>query len=303
MTYHVPVLLSESVAGLEIRPDGVYVDATFGGGGHSRAILGRLTTGKLIAFDQDADAEFNAPDHPGFRLVRGNFRFLGQYLKYLGYAQVDGILADLGVSSHHFDASQRGFTFRENAPLDMRMNASSPRTAGGILNDYPEEQLSSIFRQYGEINNARRLARLVVQRRAQQPFRSNADLLEALAEVTPRDQPSKFLARVFQALRIEVNQETESLRSLLEQSPALIRPGGRLVVISYHSLEDRMVKNFIRNGMIEGEAVKDIYGRTRVPFRQLHSGVIIPGADETEKNSRARSARMRIAERNESKEG
>lgn len=297
MTYHVPVLLSESVSGLDIRPEGVYVDVTFGGGGHSRAILEQLTSGMLLAFDQDADAEQNVLTDNRFRFIRGNFRYLSQFLKYLGYDKVDGILADLGVSSHHFDASQRGFTFREEARLDMRMNASSKRTAATILNEYHQGDLNRIFWQYGEINNARRLTQLIIKARMQQPLETNSDLMKAIAPVTPRETTNKYLAKVFQTLRIEVNQEMESLRSLLEQSPSLIKTGGRLVIISYHSLEDRLVKNFIRNGKLEGEAEKDLYGHIHVPFRQKHSKVIIPEPAETIQNSRARSAKLRIAER------
>ena len=299
MTYHTPALLNESIEGLNIRPDGVYVDATFGGGGHSREILERLTTGRLIALDHDADALTNAPDDKRLITVRGNFRFLRNYLAHHGYRQVDGILADLGVSSHHFDDANRGFSFRySDAPLDMRMNASAQLTAKVVLNQYPEDSLKYIFAEYGELSDAQRLAREIVTARRNTTISSSGQLVEVIQQYIPRGAENKYLAKVFQALRIEVNSELENLKTLLLQSISLLLPGGRLVIITYHSLEDRLVKNFFKNGLFEGSAEKDIYGNVNVPFQQVNNKAIVPTDGEIAVNNRVRSAKLRIGERN-----
>jgi 16S rRNA (cytosine1402-N4)-methyltransferase len=298
MTYHTPALLNESINGLNIRPDGVYVDATFGGGGHSRAILDRLTTGRLIALDQDADALANAPNDKRLIAERGNFRFLRNYLAHHGYRQVDGIMADLGVSSHHFDEAGRGFSFRyDDAPLDMRMNTAAQLTAKAVVNQYPEDSLRHIFAEYGEISDASRLARQIVTVRKNAAINSSGQLVEAIKRCIPRGAENKYLAKVFQALRIEVNSELESLKSLLMRSVDLLRQGGRLVIITYHSLEDRLVKNFFKNGMFEGIAEKDIYGNVSVPFRAVNNKAIVPTDEEIAINNRARSAKLRIGEK------
>ncbi len=297
MTYHTPVLLRESVEGLDVRPDGIYVDVTFGGGGHSREILKRLTTGRLIAMDQDKDALANAPKDEHLILERGNFRFLRNFLAHNNCRKVNGILADLGVSSHHFDDATRGFTFQQNAPLDMRMNTESNLTAGQIINQYSEEQLQHIFRQYGEIENASRLSKVIVAERLKGSIKDTAQLVDVIKPCMPRGAENKYLAKVFQALRIEVNKELENLKALLQQSIELLDEGGRLVIITYHSLEDRLVKNFFKNGLFEGEAPKDIYGNRTVPFKQVNNKVIVPTDEEIAKNSRARSAKLRIGER------
>jgi len=299
MTYHTPILLNESVDGLNIRPDGIYVDVTFGGGGHSRAILERLTTGRLIALDQDADALANAPNDARFIVQHGNFRVLQNYLAHCGYRKVDGILADLGVSSHHFDDVGRGFSFRyDNAPLDMRMNAAAQLTAKAVVNQYPEDSLRHVFAEYGEISDAQRLARQIVTARREAAINSSGQLVEAIKRCIPRGAENKYLAKLFQALRIEVNSELDNLKALLTQSVNLLRQGGRLVIITYHSLEDRLVKNFFKNGMFEGKAEKDIYGNVKVPFRQVNNKAIVPTDDEIAENNRARSAKLRIGERN-----
>lgn len=298
--YHVPVLLKESVDGLQIDPDGIYVDVTFGGGGHSREILHRLGPGgKLYAFDQDTDALKNKPEDERLTLIHGNFRFMGNYLRYYHVEKVNGILADLGVSSHHFDEVQRGFTFQSDAPLDMRMNTSANLTAARVLNEYSESSLSMIFSQYGEIDNARKLANFIVTYRQNEVLKTNQDLIAAAGTCIPRFSENKYLAKVFQALRIEVNGELNNLRAFLEQSVRILVPGGRLSVITYHSLEDRMVKQFLRQGKFDGEAEKDLYGRVFLPLRALQSKVIQPSEAEIAANSRARSAKLRIAERTE----
>jgi 16S rRNA (cytosine1402-N4)-methyltransferase len=298
MTYHIPALLNESIEGLNVRPDGIYVDATFGGGGHSRAILERLTTGRLIALDHDADALANAPDDERLITERGNFRFMQNYLAHHGYRNVDGIFADLGVSSHHFDDAARGFSFQhKDAPLDMRMNAASQLTARAVVNQYPEDSLAYIFANYGELPNAQRLARAIVAARRDRTINNSGQLIEAAGKCIPRGGENKYLAKLYQALRIEVNGELDSLKSLLMQSVNLLSAGGRLVVIAYHSLEDRLVKNFFRNGMFEGVAEKDIYGNVDVPFRQVNRQVIVPSDGEIAANSRARSAKLRIGEK------
>ncbi len=297
MSYHVPALLRESIDGLNIRPDGVYVDVTFGGGGHSRAIIDRLTSGRLIALDQDTDALENSFPDERLIVAHGNFRFLQHYLAHYGYRQVDGILADLGVSSHHFDEVKRGFTFQYDAPLDMRMNTSGTLTAAAIVNQYPEDSLRSIFRQYGELIHSSRLAKQIVATRQYQTIERNGQLVEAIKSCIPRGEENKYLAKVFQALRIEVNGELENLKALLQQSLNLLPAGGRLVMITYHSLEDRLVKNFFKNGLFEGNAEKDIYGNVNVPFRQVNNKVIVPTDGEIASNSRSRSAKLRIGER------
>ena len=298
--YHIPVLLKASVDGLNIQPQGTYVDLTFGGGGHSREILSRLgTNGRLVVFDQDENAYNNRPDDERLIFVRHNFRYLSNFLRYLDIEQVDGILADLGVSSHHFDAPERGFSFRFDAPLDMRMGKGIAITAAQIVNNYSEQELIRIFTHYGEIKKTYRLVREIVAARGASPIQTTGEL-RAIGErmVIPSEQ-SKFLAQVFQALRIEVNGEMDVLKELLTQTIDVIKPGGRLVVISYHSLEDRMVKNLIRSGNCEqGEAEKDLYGQTHTPFWAVNRKVIVPDDEEIALNSRARSARLRIAEHN-----
>ncbi len=298
MAYHVPVLLQQSVDALSVNPSGVYVDVTFGGGGHSREILRRLgPEGRLIAFDRDEDALANRPDDERLIMVHGNFRFLYNYLRYHQRLDVDGILADLGVSSHHFDTALRGFTFQKEAPLDMRMNASSPFRAADVLNGYSEARLREIFRGYGELANASRIAQSVVQARELAPLQTNLELLEAVGSCLPKFGENKVLARIFQALRIEVNGELTALRELLLQSVKVLRPGGRLCVITYHSLEDRMVKLFFREGQFEGQAEKDLFGHTHTPLRSVGTRFTTPDADELERNSRSRSAKLRVAER------
>ncbi len=299
-TYHVPVLLRQSVDGLDIRPDGTYVDLTFGGGGHSREILRRLgPCGRLIAFDQDEQAYANRPDDERLIFVRHNFRYLGNFLRYLDIAQVDGILGDLGVSSHHFDAPERGFSFRFDAPLDMRMDQGTRLTAADVVNGATEHDLLRILQDYGEIQKAGRLVRAIAAERASNPILTTTQLRELAKATVPAPEQSKLLAKLFQALRIEVNGEMTVLAEMLMQTPRYIRPGGRLVIISYHSLEDRMVKNLIRSGDVaKADADKDIYGRASVPFEAVNRKVIVPDDDEIAANSRARSARLRIASRN-----
>jgi 16S rRNA (cytosine1402-N4)-methyltransferase len=296
-TYHTPVLLEQSIDGLSIKPDGIYVDCTFGGGGHSRAILNKLTTGKLLAFDQDADALANHTNDERLVLIQGNFRYLRNFLRYHKIETADGILADLGVSSHHFDDETRGFSFRFDAPLDMRMNQMGTLTAQKVLNEYPIPELKSIFRLYGELNEAGRIGSLIERYRNQQPIETVAQFKELLEPMLPPRAEAKILAKIFQALRIEVNQEMEALKELLVQSVPVLKKGGRLVVLTYHSLEDRLVKNYIKNGMFDGEPVKDLYGNFSVPFSQVNRKIIIPDDQEIERNSRARSAKLRIAER------
>lgn len=296
--YHAPVLLQACIEGSNIRPDGTYVDATFGGGGHSRAILERLgPNGRLIAFDRDRDAWANAPDDPRFTLVRADFRWMRNHLRFLDAIPVDGILADLGVSSHQFDTARRGFSFRFDGPLDMRMDHRAKRTAAQLLKDVDEDALARLLRQYGEVDKAHRVARQLVTARARGPITTTFQLVEALAPVTPPQKRSGFLAQVFQALRIAVNDELGSLEALLRQSTELIRPGGRLVIISYHSLEDRLVKNWIRSGDLAGQETRDIRGNRLRPFDPLSSKAIQPTDREMQVNPRARSARLRIAQR------
>ncbi len=296
-TYHIPVLLHECIEGLKIRPDGVYVDVTFGGGGHSREILNHLKDGKLVAFDQDPDAMANKIDHPGFIFCNSNFRFLKKFLKYNGITQINGLLADLGISSHHIDTGERGFTFQGNSPLDMRMNPMAQLTASEILNQYPEDRLRYIFRDYGEVENAHRLASLIITRRESQAFSTSSQFIEVIKPCIPRGAENKYLAKVYQALRIEVNRELDSLKSMLSQCTNVLAPGGRLVVITYHSLEDRLVKNFVKSGNFEGIVEKDFFGNPIAPFKAINNKVIVPSVQELENNSRARSAKLRIAER------
>ena len=295
--YHIPVLLEESVNGLEIRENGDYVDVTFGGGGHSREIFSRLKTGRLFAFDQDEDAAANAIHDDRFFFIRHNFKYIRNFLKYYQVEKVDGILADLGVSSHDFDVAERGFSFRFDGDLDMRMNRDSSQTAADIVNTYPEIQLRTIFREYGEIDNAGRLARQLAEARTSKPVKTIEQFREAIAPCVPRLQESKYLAKVFQALRIETNKEMDVLREFLEQSIELLKPGGRLVVITYHSLEDRMVKNFMRSGDMSGKQEQDFFGNVDSPLVAINRRVIIPGEEELDRNPRARSAKLRIAEK------
>ncbi len=296
--YHVPALLEECIDGLNIKPDGIYVDVTFGGGGHSRAVLAKLgEEGRLFSLDQDEDARRNSFDDPRFTFVHSNFRFLKNFMRYYGVEQVDGILADLGVSFHHFDDSERGFSFRFEGPLDMRMNQRSLQTAAHVLATYGEEQLADLFFLYGELKTARRIAGAIVSARSVSPVETTEQLLEIVRPYINRKQEKKELAQLFQALRIEVNHEMESLRRLLEQSVELLSAEGRLVVLTYHSLEDRMVKNFIRTGNVEGRAEQDFFGRINAPLRPVNNKVIVPSEEEIERNPRSRSAKLRIAEK------
>ena len=305
-TYHVPVLLQESIDGLAIQPDGVYVDVTFGGGGHSREILRHLNAkGHLYSFDQDADAERNIVDDDRFTFVRSNFRYLSQWMRYYGVDHVDGLLADLGVSSHHFDDAERGFSFRFDAPLDMRMNKRAGQTAAEVLNSYSEEQLADVFYLYGELKNARRIAKTVVKARSEKPIETTGGLLDVLGIETAQSdsqlsivnsQLKKDMARLFQALRIEVNHEMEALTDMLRGAREVLGEGGRLVVITYHSLEDRLVKNMMKAGNAEGRVSQDFFGRVEAPFKTV-GRVIVPSDEEQQRNPRSRSAKLRIAEK------
>jgi 16S rRNA (cytosine1402-N4)-methyltransferase len=296
--YHNPVLLHKSIEGLDIRPDGVYVDATFGGGGHARAILQKLNAdGTLVAFDQDPEAEVNKPDDPRLIFVNQNFRYLKNFLRLYDKIPVDGILADLGVSSHQFDEARRGFSIRFDGPLDMRMGKHQNLTAAEVVNTYSEDELNEIFRLYGEIKNSRCMARLICEKRKQQPFSRTFELIEAVEKCIPPTRKNKRLSMLFQALRIEVNQELEALKAFLQQTVEVLRPGGRLVVISYHSLEDRLVKNFIKTGNFEGKVKKDFFGNDLVDMKPVINKAIVPDEDEIMRNSRARSARLRVAEK------
>ena len=295
LTYHVPVLLMPSVDGMNIRPDGTYVDVTFGGGGHSREILSRLGDGgQLLGFDQDEDAEQNIVDNPHFIFVRSNFRYLHNFLRYHNIEEVDSILADLGVSSHHFDDSERGFSFRFDGALDMRMNKRAGDTAADIINTYAEERLADIFYLYGELKNSRKLASVIVKARAEQKITTIGEFLEVIKPLFGREREKKELAKVFQALRIEVNQE---MKEMLYAATEALKPGGRLVVITYHSLEDRMVKNIMKTGNVEGKMEKDFFGNVQTPFRLVNNKVIVPDDAEIERNPRSRSAKLRIAEK------
>ena len=296
--YHIPVMLNEVLEGLNIRPDGVYVDVTFGGGGHSRAILERLGEhGRLLGFDQDLDAAKNAFDDARFTFVRSNFRYLSNFLRYHGIEKVDGILADLGVSSHHLDDAERGFSFRFDGDLDMRMNSQASLTAAAVLATYDEERLADIFFSYGELRQARRIARAIVQARTAAPITTAAQLMEVVKPFFLREREKKELAKLFQALRIEVNDEMGALRSLLTQSAQWLGDGGRLVVLTYHSLEDRLVKNYMRTGNVDGRQEKDFYGNVVSPFASVNNKVVVASETEVAENPRARSAKLRIAER------
>jgi 16S rRNA (cytosine1402-N4)-methyltransferase len=298
MYYHVPALLEESIRGLNIRPDGIYVDATFGGGGHSSEIMKRLKTGKLIAFDQDEDVLANLPqDDKRFIFLNQNFRFLKNNLRFAGYNSIDGLIADLGVSFHQFDEPDRGFTFRQNAPLDMRMSKKSRVTAASLLKNLDEIALAKIFYDYGELVNSRRIAREIVNARAIAPLVKVSDIIGAIEKLAPPRFENKFYARVFQALRIAVNHEIDYLKEMLEQALEVLNKDGRLVIITYHSLEDRLVKNFMRTGNFEGTEQKDFYGNLITPFRTINRKGTVPDERELEENSRARSARLRIAEK------
>ena len=292
--YHIPALLEQSIEGLDIKPDGTYVDVTFGGGGHSRAILSHLNAaGRLVGMDQDMDAWANRLEDDRFTFAHGNFAFLKNFLRYSGISGVDGIIADLGVSFHHFDALDRGFTFRGDAPLDMRMNRSASFTARDLVNGYDEQRLAQVLYLYGELKASRRLAAAIVKAR---PLATTGDLVNVVRPLLKPAQEKKELSMVFQALRIEVNGELNALRKLLSQSLEVLNPGGRLVVITYHSLEDRLVKNFMRSGNVEGKQEKDFYGRVNTPWRVVTGKVIVPSDDEVERNPRSRSAKLRVAE-------
>ena len=295
--YHIPVLLNESLQGLNIKPGGDYVDATFGGGGHSGKILNRLEKGRLFAFDQDYDSAKNIIDDNRLFFIMHNFRFLKNFLAYFGVDKVDGILADLGVSSHDFDVAERGFSFRFDGTLDMRMNRNTPKNAGSVINNYSEGDLRKIFRNYGEINNAGKLASVLVASRIGQQINTTKQLLQSISSCIPQKTENKYLAKVFQALRIEVNNEMDVLKEFLLASLDVLKTGARLVVITYHSLEDRLVKNFMKSGNFEGKVEKDFYGNIKTPFKLVNNKVIIPGENELNQNPRSRSAKLRIAEK------
>jgi 16S rRNA (cytosine1402-N4)-methyltransferase len=297
MHYHNPVLLKECIEGLNINPAGIYVDVTFGGGGHSREILKHLTTGKLYAFDQDEDAVKNSIGDDRFVLIKQNFRYLKNFLKMYDALPIDGLLADLGVSSHQFDEAERGFSIRFDAKLDMRMDQNAKQTAAEVLNTYSEEDLKRIFRLYGEVENAGYLASIIFHNRKDKQIETVNDLKTMIVKCVKRGRENQYYAQVFQALRIEVNKELDVLQDLLMQSLEVLKPGGRLVVISYHSLEDRLVKNIMRSGKFEGDVEKDFYGNPLTPFKQITKKPIVPSEKENEENSRARSAKLRIAEK------
>ena len=295
--YHTPVMLQETMEGLDIKPDGVYLDLTFGGGGHSRAILARMgEKGRLYGFDQDLDAMAGAPDDKRFTFVRSNFRYIANWVQYYGLEGVDGILADLGVSSHHLDEGERGFSFRFDAPLDMRMNQRARLTAREVVNTYSEEQLTDILRLYGELKDARRLAAAIVKARTEKSIDTTGQLSEVVSPLLGRQREKKDLARVFQALRIEVNGEMKALRQMLQATTKVLKPGGRLVVLTYHSLEDRMVKNMMRSGNLEGKTEQDMYGNILSPLRSIGK-MQVPSAEEQAENPRSRSAKMRVGEK------
>ena len=316
-TYHVPVLLKESVNGLHIKPNGIYVDVTFGGGGHSREILSRLgADGHLFSFDQDADAENNIFEDRGdakdcsneqkgkrfvddsrFTFIRSNFRFLKNWMQYYGIEQIDGLLGDLGVSSHHFDDESRGFSFRFDAPLDMRMNKRAGKTAADIVNEYDEEQLANLFYIYGELKNSRRIASALTNARRQKPIATTSDFISAVEPLFKREREKKDMAKLFQALRIEVNHEMTTLKEMLMAATDVMKPGGRLSIITYHSLEDRIVKNIMKTGNIEGKVEQDFFGHIDSPYKLINNKVIVPSEEEQSQNPRSRSAKLRIAER------
>ncbi|MDR2962149.1 MAG: 16S rRNA (cytosine(1402)-N(4))-methyltransferase RsmH [Bacteroidales bacterium] len=297
MNYHNPVLLSESIAQLGINPSGVYIDATFGGGGHSREILKHLQNGHLYGFDQDDDARQNIPESANFTFVHHNFRYIRHFMRYYGVEQVDGILADLGVSSHHFDTPERGFSFRFNAPLDMRMDAETKLTAAEILNSYEESDLRRIFKEYGEIDNAYKLAQTIVRERGIAAIETTEELKKIGQRLCNPKIETKYVSQIFQALRIEVNNEMGVLRDFLQAGLETLKPGGRFVIITYHSLEDRMVKNFFKTGNLEGSVKKDFYGNVSTPFELVSRKAIVPTDEEIEENNRARSAKLRVAEK------
>ena len=298
--YHTPVLLKESIDGLRIRPGGIYVDATFGGGGHSKAILERLKgKGHLYGFDQDEDAEKNSLSDPLFTFVRSNFRYLSNFMDWHGVTEIDGLLADLGVSSHHFDNEDRGFSYRHEGNLDMRMNRRAGINATEILQTFPEKELADIFYQYGELRNSRAIAKAIVKSREEKKIQTNQDFLDLLKPFFSREKEKKQLAQIYQSLRIEVNMEMDTLKELLMQASVLLKPGGRMVVITYHSLEDRLVKNFFKTGNFEGIVEKDFYGNVKTPFHAINTKVIVPQAEEIERNPRSRSAKLRIVEKSE----
>ena len=302
-TYHIPVLLRESIDGLDIKPDGVYVDVTFGGGGHSKEILKRLgKKGHLYSFDQDEDAEGNIPEDNRFTFVRSNFRYLRNWMRYYEVEQIDGLLADLGVSSHHFDDETRGFSFRFDVPLDMRMNKRAGMTAADILNNYSEEQLADVFYVYGELKNARKIANTLVKSRNEKSIETTGDLLRITEDLLPKTREKKETAKLFQALRIEVNHEMDALKDMLNGAREVLRDGGRLSVITYHSLEDRIVKNFMKAGNAEGKVKQDFFGRVEAPFKQVGEKIITPSEEEQQQNPRSRSAKLRIAEKVKSNE-
>ena len=298
-TYHVPVMLHETVDGMNIQPGGIYVDLTLGGAGHSKEILARMDgKARLFGFDQDEDAEQNIPADERFTFVRSNFRYLSNFMRYHGVdGEVDAILADLGVSSHHFDDSERGFSFRFDGKLDMRMNKRAGHTAAELVNTLSEEKLADIFYLYGELKNSRKLASAIVKARASKQIETIGDFLDIVKPLFGREREKKELAKVFQALRIEVNQEMEALREMLESAIRMLKPGGRLVIITYHSLEDRMVKNIMKTGNVEGRAEQDFFGRTQSPLRPVNNKVITPEEEELKRNPRSRSAKLRIAEK------
>ena len=297
--YHNPVMLNECIQGLNIDPEGVYVDVTFGGGGHSREIFKHLSEkGRLLVFDQDPDAAANAWSAPNFTFIPANFEFLANHLRLNGIKQVDGILADLGVSSHQFDEESRGFSIRTDAPLDMRMNQHGALSAWNVVNEYEEQDLIDLLRKYGELPNARRIAGEILRARSSRKIKTTGQLMEALAGCSPKFKDHKFFAQVFQSIRIEVNREMDALEKFLEQTAEVMHPGGRLVVMSYHSLEDRLVKNYMKRGSLDGEISKDFFGNVLKPFTEINRHPIVPTEEELEKNTRSRSAKLRIAERN-----
>lgn len=295
--YHIPAMLNECIDGLRISESGTYVDVTFGGGGHSRAIMGHLgDSGRLLSFDQDIDAYANRIEDERFTFVHSNFRYLKNFLRYYGVEKVDGILADLGVSFHHFDEAGRGFSFRADAPLDMRMNQSAPRVAADVVNTYSEEELARVLSNYGDMRKPMPMVKAIVKARSERSIRTTGELLAAVRPLVNPKQEKKELAQVFQALRIEVNGEMDALRKFLESTVEVLKPGGRLVVLTYHSLEDRLVKNFIKTGNIDGEVDKDFFGRVFTPWKQITKGAVSPSAEEVETNPRSRSAKLRVAE-------
>ncbi len=297
MEYHNPVLLKETVDGLNIKPTGVYVDLTFGGGGHSKEILKNLTTGKLLAFDQDLDTVKNIIPNDNFIFVHSNFKYLKNYLKYHGYTKVDGILADLGISSHHINMPERGFSFRFDAPLDMRMNQNATLSAFNVINEYEAEILYKIFREYGEIKSVGRLVKSIIENRVTKPINTTFELVDIISNLAPKHKEHKFFAQVFQAIRIEVNAEIKVLEQMLEQAAEVLITGGRISILSYHSLEDKLVKKFIKSGNVKGEIVKDNFGNFERFFKPINKKIIVPSDEEIKINNRARSAKLRIAEK------